>query len=370
MTNTFKIEIIREIKDLENIKKEWDSLYESSDNNHPFASFEWILCFYKSYLIESAIRVVLLKKDGKITAILPGFIEQLSHRKIPFKLNTFHFAVNAHTPRCGLIAKKNDLKSINLILVMLLKRYKKIDLFIFPNVYQQSNLNTVINKLKNRIVYIENMYKSPAYDISAGWENYLKTRSKSFRKSLKKANTNLSFEREIKLECLYPKTDSSLVINRLKKIDSKTWQYENNTGLFSNEQNSTFYTLLMTFYANVNDILISFLSVDNKDIGYEISVEKNKSAYFLKTGFDPIYRKNSPGNVIKALLTEHYSSKGFNEIDLVGESTDGKRRWATHERIHRNYWIINFTFKGLMLSVLLQIKKYQNLISKLRLRND
>ncbi|MCK4795616.1 MAG: GNAT family N-acetyltransferase [Desulfobacteraceae bacterium] len=360
MGRDFDIEIINNWEQTRSLASEWNALHKRSEVEHPFATYEWFDCWYRAFCKPGNERIIIVRDGISIRAIFPGMLIKLKKYGITF--NTFSYAANGHSPRCGIIAPKNDTESVRVAIaspITILK--KKIDFISLPSINSDSSTYNVVmqNKFPHLQLYIEHTFESPSFDISGGMDSYLATRSRNFRKRIKQSLNRANRLGRVEYDIVKNMENSNDIVKRLKSLDHKTWQHQNGTGLFSTTENSKFYSSLIHDYSERKTMIVCFLKIGGVDAAYEVATFSGPTAFFLKYGYDPAFNKCRPGLLIQTYLSSYSSSLGLKEVDLLGETTTEKARWATHSRKHSNFWLINRkTLNGIGLVILLKI--YEN----------
>lgn len=354
----FDFEIIDNWAATKNIKSQWSALYKQSKVGHPFTTYEWFDCWYPAFCKDGQERIILLKDENGIRAIFPGMIEKYNKGGVTFK--RFSFAANGHSPRCGIIANANDHDAIDAILLAPFSQLSgKIFVTSIHAVYTSSDTHSVLMSIdpSNAFLHEEHSFESPAFEMPEGWGVYLLSRSKDFRRRLKRKIKQATKLGDVSVDILEGSDALSGAIDRLKVLDRKTWQHKNGTGLFSIGESADFYSNLMRVFSTKGNVSLCFLQVNGNDISYEIAISRNLTMFFLKYGFDPAFNKCSPGVLIQSFFGEHVSFNGFKEVDLVGEITPEKESWETKRREHVNYWLVDpKSLKGRLLISALRIK--------------
>jgi CelD/BcsL family acetyltransferase involved in cellulose biosynthesis len=75
-----------------------------------------------------------------------------------------------------------------------------------------------------------------------------------------------------------------------------------------------------------------FLRVEGRAIAFRLGLEHNGSYYSLKAGFDPAYRRFSPGIVQTHLMIKRAFENGLSRYDMGGRDEAYKLRWASDHR--------------------------------------
>jgi len=367
LVNRLRTEVLRSWEGAANLRTEWNQLQEASGCEHPFTTYEWFDCWYSAYCKPEDVAIVLVKEGDTLRAILPGMLIYQIIKGIPF--NVFSYAGNGHSPRCGIISKKEDTEANKASLVAIWDHLGvKINLVTLMSIDAGSPTQFILDNLElpHLFLHIEHSFESPAFDISRGWGNYLGSRSKKFRQRIRQGRNRAERLGRLTYNIIPNDSVSEQDIERLKIIDSKTWQHREGSGLFSTIENGKFYKELLKTFGKHGQMILCFLKIGDSDVAYEIATSFGSKAFFLKYGYDPEFNKCSPGLLIQSYLAEHFSSLGFHEVDLVGEMSEEKEHWPTHKREHKNYWIINKrSLRGRILSE--EIRSYRLLKKLIRM---
>ncbi|MDY6894519.1 MAG: GNAT family N-acetyltransferase, partial [Thermotogota bacterium] len=289
----------------------------------------------------------------------PGMLVRWNIAGVP--LNCFSYANNDHSFRGGIIARKDDISAIHAAIYAATSSLgARIHILSLPRIMAESLNHHAItsHRFTNLSVHIEHSFESPSFDISGGMDSYLATRSGKFRKRIKQGLNRAKRLGSVEYDIVKNMENPNEIVKRLKSLDRKTWQHQNGTGLFSTTENLTFYSALIHDYSEGRPMIVCFLKIDGVDAAYELATSFGSTAFFLKYGYDPAFNKCSPGLLIQTHLSRYVSSLGFKEVDLLGETTTEKARWATHFCKHSNYWFINRrTARGIYLHIALSSQK-------------
>ncbi len=339
----FKIEVVSDWNQIHGIKDEWNQINSRSEVLQPFTTYEWFNCWYQAYCNPEKARIIIIRdNDNMLRAIFPGMLVQM--KKGGITLQCFSYAGNSHSPRYGIISKKGDEDAIRISLSAIWgSLHEKIDMAILGSIDQASSTYQTLTHLELPFlsVRVEHSFESPAFYMPEGWHVYLKRRSINFRGRLNKGINRSKRLGKLGYDIITKINNDGLLIERLKLLDSKTWQHENGTGLFSTVENSKFYTNLIKTFGDMGKLALCFVHLNGKDMAYSLNLIYGTTGYILKTGYDPEYNKCSPGLLNWAYLSEWMASKGIVEVDMLGEADDYKNAWETHRRRHINYWLIN-----------------------------
>jgi CelD/BcsL family acetyltransferase involved in cellulose biosynthesis len=341
MENRFAFEVLDSWMDILKIRPIWEELYQKSGYDHPFGSFDWLECWYDAFCRPDEIRVILVRDGAGIRAIFPAFRTNVVRKGI--RLRAISSAGNGHSPRCCILSEMNDFESATAALLYPFsgKWGEKIDLVALLHISESSLLPECLRpEAKNVFNYTEHMFESPAFSLKEGWDDYFATRSRNFRHRFRQSRNNLEKLGPFQFEFV-PLAGGREIVSRLRAIDAKTWQHDNGSGLFSSSENDAFYTSLITRFSKNYECFLGFIKTGGRDIAYELGFSHRKTGYLLKYGFDQEFAHFRPGVLVQHYLCEFLANRGIEEIDLCGEATEEKTKWATHFRKHENIWLLN-----------------------------
>jgi hypothetical protein len=150
------IKIIRNIKELENLKDEWNTLLQESRNNNVFLTYDWIYLWIKYFLDggrrSSLFIVCSYDKNNKIEAIAPFFIKRffLFFNAVMFISHDFSdyldIIIHKQSNSEDIVAKiLNAIKENHIANIIFLKQVSELLLENINNINKTNNINDVNN---------------------------------------------------------------------------------------------------------------------------------------------------------------------------------------------------------------------------------
>lgn len=341
MKSDLHFNIIRGWQQASILKEEWAALEGKANLEHPFMSFAWLDCWIKAFATEDSIQVITVRHKEELRAVLPLMKTKLKRLGISFK--SLSCPANGHSARSGAVVAPDDTAAIEAICDGLKSLRDQFHICEIPAVAESSETVPVLQKLSSEgfHAYSEHEFTVPQFSLPEGWENYLLSKSKKFRKRLRESQSRAKKIGQPTFEVFGPKEISGTVLERLQTLEATTWQHQNGTGLFSTPDNQRFYSALSQEGHRNFNVYLAFLQIDGQDIAYEIAACRKNKAYFLKYGFNPEFANCRPGVLVQAELSRYVAERGVNQIDLGPEASDEKARWETHQLTCANWWLIN-----------------------------
>jgi len=346
-----KIEVISQLAELLKLKHEWDNLHEESDIDHPFLTFEWISCFWRSYGKDKELIILTAREGGKMVGIAPLMKTRITHRGFRFKAVTF-IADYFHTSRAGFILSGNKKEALTAMIEYLRKTDSLDDVCLFPYLVKDSEneillSDTLLNKIQKNHITIPCLV-SPYIKINQSWDNYFKTRSKNFCDNFTKLNNR--YKRAGNFEIIkYTDRDIEEAIQELLSVSRNTWQYDNGTAIASTEANIEFYSSFIKKAAVRGWLNLWILRKNDKPIAFVYDLVYKDKEFGIKTGYDKEYCKDSPGEYLIGNIIKKCFDDGMTEFEMLGGPNSYKLRWTTLSRAHIKYMMFGNTLYGKLL---------------------
>lgn len=342
-----KAEIIDQFDGFLKLEPIWNNLLSQSDLNIPFMTFEWFFCFWQCYSEDMKPFILIVKEDDDILGIAPLMEMKTRYRALPVKAITC-FA-NVHTNRAGFILLRKKKEVVNYIIDYLFNTYR----FDIINIYfieDGSDTDRLLSKTLNEkgIKYRKITSRSSPYIlINKDWDSYLKSRSKMFRKGLRRINNLAERNGRYKVK-KYTKSDIESGIEEMLKISRGTWKYEENTAIASDRIEIMFYSSLITKMSLKGWLNLWILKIDDEPIAFDLILAYKKKNYSLKTGFVEKYHKLSPSVYLDTTVMKNYFELKDKEFDMLGVKSEYKMRWTHLLREHYGFYYFGNTIYAKM----------------------
>jgi len=341
--------------------EEWRELYNEVCPGHPFQTFSWLDCWIKSRNRSMSSIFIAIREAAKLKALLPLCTESRWYGCL--RLLCLSFPSDTNSQRCGILSKNEDDLSVSLIVEAFRKLFSRFHLCVMPVVEDGSPTFQMLSLLAGSEYYLRvaNSFEIPYIYLPTGWTDYLATRTKRFRKRISESHEKAVSLGDVQLQILSSRNDRKEIIERLRNLDSKTWQHKKGVGIFSSRETASFIQKLI---ADRNlDSFIGFITVNQIDAAYELAIRQDENAYLIKCGYNPALAECRPGVLMQAALIEYLSDRGVTRIELGSGATAEKTRWENGRRQFGNYWLINKNkLRGKMLISFLGLLRVSKLL--------
>ena len=363
MTPTaWRIEVLNSWEEAAGLRDEWNDLASAAAVDNPFIRHGWFTFWFPAFAPAKGIRILLLRQaDGRLRAILPGYVETRRVGRLP--LRCFCYAANGYSPYGGIIARLGDQEAIGrVVLAAITELLPTPHLLILPAVLADSDTAVVIKndglgKLGRRIEHTEAV---PFFSMPSGWSDYLSGRSNNTRKRLKKCLSRSNKCGRLAFEEFTSAEGSVELIDRVRRLDDRTWQGQQGTGLFSTPENARFYNELLSFRYPDLALQVYLATIDGRDAAYSITMAAGNTLHGLKMGYDPDFADCSLGVLTMQHVGECAAAAGIKKVDLGAGLNEDKRHWETSRSQLDNWWLINRqSLRGRTLEVMLRLHEFR-----------
>ncbi len=365
------IEAIESPDGLIKLEQIWNSLLAKTNIEHPFLTFEWISCWWKSYGDGDKPLVLVAREEGEVVGIVPLMKTMIVHRG--FRLKAITFIANYHTNRAGFILNKNKKETLSAMLEYIRKTHSYADLYLIRYLEKGSDdeilLSNVLKEMQMGYITMPCLL-SPYVKIDQCWDNYFQVRSSNFREKYKRLNNR--FKKMGNFEILkYTNAEIEKAINELLCVSKKTWQYDNGSAIASKDANIAFYSSFAKSAAIHEWLNLWILKISGKPIAFIYNLVYKGKLFLIKLGYDKEYAKDSPGDFLNGIVLKDCFERGISEYELLGLNDQYKMRLTSLCKAHVRYLVFGDTFSGILLRIaeLFIVPVLRNLRSVLVLQN-
>ena len=163
--------------------------------------------------------------------------------------------------------------------------------------------------------------------LSGGFEQYLKGRSKSFRQNLRTARNRMEREGEISFHHELVQSIQDRGYSMAKEVASQSWQYSEGTSHFTENGGPCFFENLLR--AGCGGLDFWLILLNGKPIASLFGVRRDRRYFVVDVAFAGAHAKLSPGRLLYSHVIERVTADhGVDLVDLCGEG-GYKKEYAT-----------------------------------------
>ncbi len=172
-------------------------------------------------------------------------------------------------------------------------------------------------------------------ELHGDWEQFLRTRSRNFRKGLRRCHKSLESQGSIEL-LVHPDPRFSIeeLMEMVREVERRSWKFRHGTSLVQHPHVDAFFERWAKLLDQGSHLALFILRVGQRPIAYEWGYVAKGTYFPHKCSFDEQLSEHSPGHVLCSLVLQHlFEQRRVHRVDYLGPMTEAIRRWSTG-----HYW--------------------------------
>ena len=324
---TYNTKIIALDQALHDYAVQWQLLVEA-EALEPTQMPEWAATITNAFDVSNLVEVWCATDDqDQLISIIP--FQRKSTSVYGIQLKTIELTTNIisyHAMPLGIATHPE-------LFTLFLETIGQWDLCITPNlVVEEPAYQKLLDQLN---------IASPYLTISADWDNYLASRSRSFRYRLQRKAKAVAKAGEISLRWYSDEFDIDQLLEEMLQIEANSWKVEAGMSIAHRPVEQRYYEQLLPLMATNGLLMANVLYIDKKPVAYGLCYNFKQCWGQLKTSFDDNFKEFSPGTHLVDLSVEQAFKEGAREFDFLGVRMRHKLEWTDQVRSHHNLYIYN-----------------------------
>lgn len=327
-----KSEIITSTDEFESIALQWNDLWDRSKATSATLRAEHLLMWMKQFAPDLTFRVILIREGDRLLAALP-LIGQKLRGVVEVGVGTF----NSWSPNFDLLL--DEVSNVESILDHMIA---KLDDLPWPMIWldgvaiESCRWQEFQNAAERRNLSIDSTFKHDTGVISTEgeWEDFRKAWGKSLRKDIGRQSRNVEKMSGYRLRIESPTRVDEIQANLERGfiIEDRSWKGANGSSILKSPGMANYYYRQACEFARGGYLSIAMIECEDGPVSYQYAWKSKGVFHSYKVGYDPAYRKHSPGQV----LLFHILEKCFADPDMVGLDCMGPmvpclRAWRPNE---------------------------------------
>jgi len=332
--------LLTEGTEVEGLASAWNPLLERIAHPTPFLSHEWLTTWWRHLGAGRELRVVVAFEDDRLAAAAPLVLSRrgvLALRVLEL-LGTSGVEGRGMglSDRSGLLvpADRPDLARGLVDFLASRPDWDLLHLKAVPAGGVETRLEPT-GRLRVRELPHD---RSPYVPCEGTWEQYLATRSKSFRKSLRLTRNRLQRE-----GCRVGRHEGEACVRALPAafaLNRRSWKGEAGSALFESAALRDFVLDLAGALAPRKGLVLYTLARGDELVAYELCLRGPASLVAWDAAYDPAHARWSPGIALSGFILEGAFSDGLGEYDQSRGGHAYKWEWTRRFREERQLVLV------------------------------
>jgi CelD/BcsL family acetyltransferase involved in cellulose biosynthesis len=300
---------------------EWDDL-AGRTRGLPWLRPGWIDTWWRAFG-EGTLRIVAVRDGGKLTGVLP-----LYERRGILSSTT-----NWHTPEFGALTASAD--ATDLVAGAMSHRPRRLALAWLDDGKPGFAECSRLSRERGYRLITRTIERSPYIDTSGDWERYEEGVSSKLLRELRRRRRRLESRGELTFEVTRGEEGLDALLEEGFRIEAAGWKGERGLAIESKPATREFYAEIARWAAGRGVLRLAFLRLDGTAFAFDYAIEENGVHYLLKTGYDPAFRADAPGQLLRYLMIRRAFEERLEAYEFLGSDEPWKLEWAETVRERR-----------------------------------
>ncbi len=334
------VETVGDYQSFLDLEATWTAIVRKAGGDSPFLEHLWARTWWDSFGSGSSLRTLVVKSFGQPIAIAPLILTPV--RIYGVKVRRLGFLYNSHVPRADFIMAGDQEEAYRALWNHILedRSWDVLQLCQVPAGSRTLQELPALAAAAGCSVGIWPAGESPRIPLAPSWDQYLKSLPSKHRSNLRNRLKRLGELGQVTLETVTAGPDLAPYLDAGLQLETSGWKRETQTAIVSDPDVQRFYSTLAERSAERGWLLLYFLNVGGQRIAFNYCLSYKNRIHCLKVGYDPVYARYSPFNLLLLMLLERAFQQGVEAYDFLGLTEDWKRQWTNQTEPY--YWLFIF----------------------------
>jgi len=338
-----ELRIISDISSFANLNSEYSLMTRQHRDATPFFTFGWLYSWWRAFQNIHPVEILCFYKRDKLSFVIPVMFSDIMQFNVKIKkISLLGGGWGVFCIPFGDDVAGWEEQFISWLDAKCTHDWDILDLGPLLNSSPQlSELYAALYNT-NRPFKAEEI-QIPYLHINETWQDFLKSKSKNFRRTIKRKESIIFDSNSFKInQVKNPKPE--IIKSTVFEVSRKSWQGEEGFSVSSTREGKDFY-LYLTGQDDIS-MDLAFITTEDKCIAYLLGFIQDHVYHAFDTGYDPEYAEYSPGLVLHYHVLKNISMHNCNEFNF-GFNHDYKNRFepafyqAIEVNIYRNKILLN-----------------------------
>jgi CelD/BcsL family acetyltransferase involved in cellulose biosynthesis len=167
--------------------------------------------------------------------------------------------------------------------------------------------------------------------LDPGWAQPVERLEPRLRSSLRRARRIARTLGPVRCEVCTPDPDTlPHLLDESFRVEEASWKGTRGTALMNDPGRGLFYRRFAAFACASGNLRVCFLRIGGKAAAMQLAVESGNRFWLLKVGYDPAFRRCSPGMLLTEETISHAAQGGLAGYEFLGIVEPWTRAWTDH----------------------------------------
>jgi CelD/BcsL family acetyltransferase involved in cellulose biosynthesis len=304
-----------EVASLEELSTEWDELARRLAAP-PHARPGWVGAWWRAFG-EGRLEIHALRRGGRLAALVP----------MVARWGTLRGAANYHSPELALLAEDWSAATelARRLYAALPRRLSFVPLD--PAGRSAQALLRGAEEAGYRVL-LRRHASGPALEVQGDWPGFEAQLSRNHVGYLRRSQRRLERSGPLAIEVSRGGDHLDALLEEAFAVEASGWKGEVGTAIASRGDTGRFYGEIARWAAPEGLLRLYFLRVGGRAVAMFFALVQGGVCHLLKGGYDPAYRRCSPGQVLMREVIAAAHAHGLSRIEFHGGAEPYKLRWG------------------------------------------
>lgn len=341
------------IEVLDGIVAEWRDLCDEGPCDQPFYRPEWVRAHLEAFEKGARIKLVQVRRGGRLRAVLPLVEEWGTLRGIPIR--RLRGAAGVHSCRFDLVHGVDEGEEAAAAVWSFLSRVGGWEVLEFPDVPEGGALEKLLGRARIGGFPVgswESM-RTPWIPLDGDFDTILGRTDAKFRANLRRRFRKLQSKGQVAFERI-DRADPKVLAD-FYELERSGWKGNRGTAISCDRATRLFYDRIAAWAEGVGALSLYSLKLEGRPVAMHYGLSWKGRYYLPKPAFDESHRECSPGQLLVQEVLRDCVERRCLEFDFLGPSMEWKSDWTGKVRPH--HWL--YVFRKGPLGHLLHMAKFR-----------
>ncbi|MDD9940621.1 MAG: GNAT family N-acetyltransferase [Myxococcales bacterium] len=330
-----RLELITSEAGFRQLQPAWNRLLRLTPDWTPFQLFELQALWWQTFGADSELFIVVLYRDTEVRAIAPMRVSSQTYLGQPRRLLTY-IGDRREIDRPTVLREGEDPEALRLVFGFLLARQADWDALHLYDLGKESvayTIATQVLRTSQLLSATRDVPVSPWVDTTGDWDAFLKTKSRVFRKTLRRRRRQLAQQGQVRFTTHQTHPEVAEAFATFRRVEGHSWKREQGLDLGREPAYLAYHSKLVDELGPLGKVVFRVLWLDDQPIAASFGLVEGEQFVALHITHDDRFKRFSPGVVLTAHELEAcYTDQTCRIYDFLGGHLNNKLAWEPNLR--------------------------------------
>ena len=326
-----RIRVFECLEDLATLVPEWEGLLADCPGASIFSTWEWLSSWWLAFGASQKLLVLSFHDcDSGLVGLAP--LALATKRAVGLSLRVVRLMGdgNGDSDNLDILCRAGFQTQVAQAAFEFIERQLSWDLCELNTVPVESpSARRLLDHLKVAAwPHCVRARPSLAITLPDNWESYRQTLSRNERSKIGNLSRRLQKKYKVRYYKCAEASERTLCLEHLFRLHQKRWESRGQRGTFCSAKRRQFYSDLSLLLLKRNQLDFWLLELDGNTVAALFGFRYRDTVYTLQEGFDPSYRSDCVGYLLRAHVLCQLIAAGVRRYDFLAGLEPAKKRWG------------------------------------------